>query len=113
MIETINRDYVAADYIIADNQFPPDVPALAPIRDAYLAQREYKGFFATTVVLDPDGALLLGYTGRSYPPNYKPGGCMELDRYRPFLKESLERYKRVRAIQTRVRVAAQPEVRAN
>ena len=99
VIDAINRDFVAVTYMIEGNEFPAEAPALEAIHAGFLAQREYKGFFATTVAIDPTGKYLLGYAGRSYPPNYKPGGRLNVNRYLEHLQETLERYHRVQSIE--------------
>ena len=98
IIQAINRDFVPASFMI-EAGFPSDVAALAPVRDAFLSNPDYKGFFSTVVVLDPSGTLLLGYTGRSYPPNFKPAGSYSNGRFARNLQRSLDRYARVKAVQ--------------
>ena len=55
-IEAINRDFVPVNILI-EKGFPLDVPvpALEPVREAFLSQADYSGFFATVVVIDPTG----------------------------------------------------------
>jgi hypothetical protein len=97
-IQAINRDFVPVSFM-NEAGFPSDIPAFAPIREAFLSNADYKGFFSTVVVLDPSGTMLLGYTGRSYPPNYKPTGSYTDGRFIKNLQRSLERYERVKAIE--------------
>ena len=105
-IEFINREFIPVDYRI-EKGFPTEVPALAPVRDAFLAQPDYSGFFATVVVLDSTGTLLLGYTGRSYPPNFKPDGCYRDGRFLANVKRGLDRFHAAQEIQADATLSAE------
>ncbi len=107
-IETINRDFVPVNFLI-EKGFPLDVPvpALTPVREAFLSQPDFRGFFATVVVIDPTGTLLLAYTGRSYPPNYKPTGCYRDGRFLTNIQRGLERFRKAQAIQADSKLSAE------
>src|SRR5476649_532569 len=100
VIQYANEHFTPVSYMILEDVFPSNVPALLPMRAGYLAQKEYHGFFSTVAVVDPSGKWLLGYTGRSYPPNFKPGGCYDEDHFLANLKQSLDRYEHIRAIES-------------
>ena len=107
-IEAINRDFVPVNFLI-EKGFPMAVavPALEPVREAFLSQPDYSGFFATVVVIDPTGTLLLGYTGRSYPPNFKPAGCYRDGRFLANVQRGLERFQKSQAIQSDTKLSAE------
>lgn len=91
VIDEVNRGYVAATFMI-DKEFTSNVAAFAPLQKAFRSDPEYQIYFASSVILDPSGERIIGYSGRSFPPAFKPGGPYYVDKYLNWLRESRARF---------------------
>lgn len=79
---------------------PADMPALNPWPQAVQAWAEFHGAFATSIVTDAAGAEFYGHSGRSYPPEYEPGGLYHTEAYLKFIQRGLEAWRKGQALKT-------------
>lgn len=98
VIEEIKRDFVPLFINLTEQSLPSEMPALNPWNPPIGKYAEFSKAFATSVVADASGTEFYGHSGRSYPPEYEPGGRYRNDSYLAFLLESAARYKQAQAL---------------
>jgi hypothetical protein len=74
------------------------MPALNPWNPPIGKYAEFTKAFSTSVVADASGTEFYGHSGRSYPPEYEPGGRYRTETYLAFLLDSAARYKQAQAL---------------
>lgn len=83
---------------LTDAGMPDEMPAVNPWDPPLDKYPEFRHAFATSIVCDASGRTFYGNSGRSYPPEYEPGGRYRAEAYRAFLQRGLERFREVERV---------------
>jgi hypothetical protein len=99
VIDLLNKEFVVLDLNVTDGAWPKELPGLNRWEAAWRSDWRYQYAFTTQVVVSPDGTRALGTAGCGHEADYETAIQYHPDRYLPFLQETLERSRRLGAIE--------------